>query len=203
MAVIHGEHEMTPDIMSESLRMYLCETDRHVTDKALRGEGLDKGDKHDFLDLLSRVNCHSIQKHVEVLHYVLCIAHKELIQEPKYALDTIASTAREGLQLLVPCPDAIRDMNDSKKPTPCKVIKLLDANPLHNEQRSALSYLKRFIKGLYDTMLKKFLRHVTGAEMICTQSWRGSFWLRCLFTYDLRCLVNFWLFTVEKGRFAS
>ena len=24
-----------------------------------------------------------------------------------------------------------------------------------------------------------------------------------LFTYELRCLVNFWLFTVEKGRFSS
>ena len=32
---------------------------------------------------------------------------------------------------------------------------------------------------------------------------RGSFRLRCLFTYELRCLVNLWLFTVEKGRFSS
>ena len=61
VAVIHGKHEVTPDIMSESLRIYLCETDRCVTDKALCVAGLDEDDKDDFLDLLSRVNCHSMR----------------------------------------------------------------------------------------------------------------------------------------------
>ena len=32
---------------------------------------------------------------------------------------------------------------------------------------------------------------------------RGRFRLRCLFTHELRCLVTFWLFSVEKGRFSS
>ena len=54
---------LTPDIMSESLRMYLCDTDQHVTDKALCGDGLDEDDKDDFFYLLSRVNCHSVPKH--------------------------------------------------------------------------------------------------------------------------------------------
>ncbi|KAI0211055.1 hypothetical protein LSAT2_004164, partial [Lamellibrachia satsuma] len=154
--------------MSESLRIYLCETDRCVTDKALCVAALDEDDKDDFLDLLSRVNCHSIPKHDAVQQYVLRTAHKELTQEPEYAIDSIASTPREGLQLLLPCPDGIRDMFDGKKPTPRKVIKLLDANPLDNEQGSALSYLKRFIRRLDDTILKKFLRHVAELELPST-----------------------------------
>ena len=102
VAVIHGEHEVTPDIMSESIKMYLCETDRCVIDKALCGDGLDEDHKDDFLYLLSRVNCHAIPRHDEVWHYVLSIVHKQLIEEPKCALDAIASPAREGLQLLLP-----------------------------------------------------------------------------------------------------
>ena len=57
---------MTPDIMSASLRMHPCETERHVKDEVLCSDGLDKYDKEGFLDLLTRVNCHSIPKHDEV-----------------------------------------------------------------------------------------------------------------------------------------
>ena len=75
MAVIHGEHGVTPDVMSESLTMYLCETDRHVTDKTLCGDGLDEDDKDDFLDLLSRVSCHSIPKNTMMYGITFLASH--------------------------------------------------------------------------------------------------------------------------------
>ena len=61
-------------------------------------------------------------------------------------------------------------MYDSEKPTTRNVIRLLDANLANSEEAAAFSYLKQLIRRLDGPMLKKFLRHVKGAEMLCTQS---------------------------------
>ncbi|XP_038065173.1 uncharacterized protein LOC119735517 isoform X2 [Patiria miniata] len=169
-AVIYGEGEVSADMLVNSLRMYLSETDRRVVDKALHGQPLDSDDQDDFLDLLGRVNCHSLPSKDEIRPMVISIAHKELIQEPKYALDAIASVAGPGLQIRIPNPAALQEMYSSKMPTPRKVVKLLDSSPVNPEQASALAYLKQFIKSLDDRLLRKFLRHVTGSEFICTKS---------------------------------
>lgn len=175
VAVIHGELNVSSDMLVESFRMYLSETDRKVVDKALSGQVLDEDDQDDFLDLLSHVDCKSIPKAEEMRHTVLRMAHKELIQEPKYALDAIAGAARDQLQLLLPDVQTVQEMYNSKTPTVRKVIKLLDCAPINKEQTDALGYLKQFIKGLDGGMLRKFLRHFTGADHICTPKIEVSF----------------------------
>jgi hypothetical protein len=106
------------------------------------------------------------------------MAHKELIQEPKYAMDAMADTARERLQMLLPDAEALHVMYSTKAPTTRKVIKLLECqteSDMTKEQSDSLGYLKRFIKGLDDATLKKFLRYFTGADMICVPSIEVSF----------------------------
>ena len=175
VGLINGVSTVTPDILLQSLRKYLCNTDTQILDKALLGERLDEEDKEDLLHVLSRVKCHSIPSDDELRHIMISIAHKELIQEPKYALDCMASTARQGLQAVLPNVAAIKEMYESKTPTARKVIKLIHANPVNQDQSASLSYLKEFIKGLDQAMLKKFLRYVTSAEMICIQQIEVSF----------------------------
>ena len=161
MAMIHGELSMSSDMLIESFRMYLCNDDRKVVDHALAGETLDESEESDFLQLLSRVDCHSNPDQEGIRRAILSVAHKELIQEPKYALDEMARSASEGLQVLLPDVETIQMMYDSKKPTAKKVLKLLECTPQDKEQDSDL---KQCIKGLDEGMLKKFLRHFTGAE---------------------------------------
>ena len=177
VAIIYSETELSGDILLESLRMFLPSTDRKVIDKALSGITLDADDNDDFIDLLSRVNCHTIPSKDELLPVIISIAHKELIQEAKYALDAIAHSSRNGLNQLLPNIALLRDLYERKKPTARKIIKLLQSYPVGMEQTSALSYLKQFIKGLDDDerMLKKFLRHFTGAEVICTDQIQVTF----------------------------
>ena len=175
VAVIFGESALTSEMLLRSFRMYLGEADRNIIDTALNGEEMDDDSKDEFMDLLSRVDCHTIPDGDSVKETILGIAHKELIQEPKYAGDSIASTAREGLCLLLPDVDAIMKMYEAKKPTPRKIIKLLEADPQDREQSSSLGYLKQFVRGLDDSMLKKFLRFLTGAEVICTSTIRVAF----------------------------
>ena len=147
VAVIQGESKVTSEILFDSFRMYLGETDMRVIDSALNGEELDDDSKEYFLDMLSRVDCHTIPDKDSVRPAILSIAHKELIQQPKYAVDSIASTAREGLRLLLPDTDAIKRMYEAKRPTARKVTKLLKAEPQDKDQSSSLGFLKQFIRG--------------------------------------------------------
>ena len=66
-------------------------------------------------------------------------------------------------------------MYESKRPTTRKVIKLLHANPVNQDQAACLTYLREFIRGLDPAMLSKFLRYVTSAEMICVEQIEVTF----------------------------
>ena len=170
VAVIFGESNVNADMLYESLRMYLSESDRRVVDTVLAGGELDRDDRDDFLDLLSRVNAHAVPSDEELKPTILSVAHKELIQEPKYALDAIANVATESLKSFLPTPESLSEMYSNKKPTARKVIKLLECNPMSKDEASVFSYFKQFVKGLNGMLLRKLLLFVTGAEIICTPS---------------------------------
>ena len=174
-ALIYGESEVSANMLVDSLRMYLSDTDRSVVDKALMGADLDDDEMDDFIDLLSRVNCHSVPANDETRPMIINIAHKELIQQPKYALDAMTCVAGQALKSMFPQQEILHEMYTSKTPSTRKVIKLLNCSPQTREQAAALSYLKQFIKGLDDRMLKKFMRHVTGSEFICIEQIEISF----------------------------
>ena len=156
----------------EKIILYHCkfisESDSKLVIQALKGDTLDEVDQEDFLELLSRVDCHHIPTSDNIRHTPLSMARKELIQQPKYALDAMAETARAGFSLLLPDIDALHTMYASKKPTSRKVIRLLDCTATTKEQTAVYGYLKDFIKGLDEVALRKFVRFVTGAEVICT-----------------------------------
>jgi hypothetical protein len=143
VALICGESQLTPAILLDSYRNYISQPDRDVLDSALRGDVLDEDSKEDFLDMLSRVDCHTIPKGEEVRPLVLSISHKELIREPKYSLDAMANIARAVMCTLLPDAEAICQMYESKTPTPRKVIKLIVADPQDLDQSNVLTWLKQ------------------------------------------------------------
>jgi hypothetical protein len=51
-----------------------------------------------------------------------------------------------------------------------RVLNLIRAEPTSNSQRAVLSFLKRYIRGLDDEKLTKFLRYCTASTMICVES---------------------------------
>ena len=153
--------------MMESFRFYMNETDGRVVERALDGQILDDEEEDDLQELLARVDCHSIPKGDALAQMVLKVAHKVLIQQPKYALDEMGKAARGRLSMVLPDINDIKCMYTSKKPSCRKVLRLLQSNPMNAEQDAVFSYLKEFIKGLKEPVLKKFLRFVTGAEIIC------------------------------------
>jgi len=165
--ILRGEEAVTSDDLLSSFLEYIAPIEKEVVEKALKDELQDEDDKEDFLDLLSRMDCKTIPKPDEVRATVLNIARKELIQIGKYALDAIASTSRDELLLKLPNVQSINDMYDSKIATNRKVDKLFQPQETGLVQDKCLGYLKKFVKGPDGPALKRFLRHVTGADMIC------------------------------------
>ncbi|RXM36481.1 hypothetical protein EOD39_11771 [Acipenser ruthenus] len=136
-------------------------------------------DDHDeLLEILSRMGCHTVPSLDDMKGTILQVAHKQLIQEPKYALDIMSNIIRSTLQMFLPDVSAIVALYEV---TVKGVLKLIEAevqNAAQNKtlqmfcevqnaaQNKTLNFLKQFICSLHDERLQKFLRFVTGAEMI-------------------------------------
>lgn len=51
---------------------------------------------------------------------------------------------------------SLQELYREKKPTPKKIIKLLDANPQNEPERMALDHLKRYIRSLDGQAVSQF-----------------------------------------------
>ena len=82
----------------------------------------------------------------------------------------MASSATNGLRVKLPNVSSIEQLYEASKPTPRKVIKLFQCNPVSKGEEQALGFLKQYVRGLGETSLRKFLRHSTGAAMLCVSA---------------------------------
>ena len=144
-ALVHGEHAVPPHMLMEAYKAYVSPLDGEIICKAIRGE-MDNDDRDDLFDILARADCHSIPSGDNMRETILKAAHKELVQTPKYALDAMAVTAQESLQLLLPNIESIRALYEEAKPAPRKVIRLINATPTSRGEEQALGFLKQYIE---------------------------------------------------------
>jgi hypothetical protein len=163
LALIHGESAVMPDTLLDSFMNYLSPLDKDVLIKALAGN-MEQFERDDFIDMLSRFGHHTVPSTEDMKAVILQLAHKQLIQEAKYALERMADVAREKLMLYFPNPACLTEMYAAKTPTPRKVATLLHANPTTKEEDRSYTFLKLFIRGSDSPMLQKFLRFVTGSD---------------------------------------
>jgi len=99
---------------------------------------------------------------------IIQIAHKVLLQEPKYALDAIRSVSGE-FQIILPNIVSITAMYEDLKLNISKVISLLRATPMTKEENASIAFLKRFIQGRNKDQLKQLLKLLTGWDVICVE----------------------------------
>ena len=145
--MVHGDNSVDNHILMESYRNYLGPTDAEIIDKALNNN-LTEEDRDDLLNILSRAECHTIPSNDEMKDALRAMAHKELIQSSKYALDILAKVAKRGLLLLLPTVTHVLDMYEAKKPSIKKVLKLLECEPVDRPQKKKLGFMKQYIKSL-------------------------------------------------------
>ena len=164
---LFGEETVTGDMYFDSFMKYVSKTEAHLIERIL-SDSLSLDDE-EVVDFLSAFECKRLVTKENFRDVIIEIAHKELVQKPRYASDC-------WLDVLYPLKSFLTSVDDlfqiykSLYPTPSKVCKLIKADPQNSTERESLSYLKRWIKGLDENVLAKFLRFSTGSDVILCEA---------------------------------
>lgn len=125
----------------------------------------------ELLDILSSYKCFKNPTKENISMIVSQLAHQELIQKPRY-ISNCWSTLFQELKALPQFSSLgnLKQLYDTKKPSPKKVVKLLNGSPSTDSERQTFEYLKRFVKTLPENSLKSFLQFTTGSDLLVTTS---------------------------------
>lgn len=164
-ALIFGEHAVSADLLFESLLLYLSQCQRDLVTAALMNK--DSENQDELLDLLDQMGVKEVPSPDTLKAVLLQLAHKKIIQQPKYALDNMSAVAGQALRAILPTTSKVHDMYNDKKPTCAKVLKMIKAFPSTSAERQALGFLCQYIQELDEVGLRKLLRFVTGSDIIC------------------------------------
>jgi hypothetical protein len=169
-AVLFNEEEITKDLMIDSFLCYISSDERNLVKEILTNEKLTDEQNEEWKDFLERFGSRKIPKVEERMDVILELSHKEMIQVCQYIIDSWKEPFKEidafGKFTTV---EDLKQLYEKSTPTVKKVLGLIEATPSSNPQRDALSSLKRYIRGLDDEKLVKFLRFCTGATIICIE----------------------------------
>ena len=107
----------------ESFLAYLTSDERELVNLSLNGK-LDKEQENEWLDLLERFNWETVPKAKQVKDVVLEIAHKEVIQTPRYIVDSWSTpfSAFHRFRQQFSSTDCLLEMFARGKPTNKKII---------------------------------------------------------------------------------
>lgn len=166
---LFDENSISEDFLFESFLLYVANDEAEVLQKCKTGE-FDPCDE-DLLDLLSSYKCYRCPTKENILQIICQLAHQELIQKPKYISNcwkpiVVSLKGQSEFMSL----EAMKQLYEAKKPTTKKVIKLLVATPSDDAQRNCLDNLKRYIKSLNESSLKRFLQFTTGSNLVTVRS---------------------------------
>lgn len=166
VALIFGESEVSDDVLFESLLLYVSQPDRALITAALK-EDLSEEERDELIDLLDRLDVTALPTQQNLKGILLKVAHKQLIQKPRYASEKMSFIAGSSLRDAFAGPQDVLHMYEDKKPTTKKLLKLLHASPSSQSENQSLRFLQQYIRGLDDAGLRRMLRFVTGSDVIC------------------------------------
>ena len=175
-AVLFGEHSVCQETLLNSFLLYLNKTERDLVKTALERK-LSADEKEDFLEMIDRFGSKIIPTMENMREEVLKMAHKEIIQKPKYALEKIAEICRSEITVQIPNEESLMEMYEAKKPTIKKVLRMIShVNPVTPAENQCLQFFKQYIKAQESQKsLEKLLRFMTGTDIICVEKIEVTF----------------------------
>ena len=162
---LFGEESMTSDFLLSSFKLYISEDERETLQRCL--EETIEDDNDDVLDFLSNYKCYRNPTRQNILQIVSELAHQEIIQKPRYAMNCWAPILKPMTFL----PDfqsvvTLENLYEVKRPTAKKILKLIKSEPVTDQERQCLDHLKRYIRSLQGKSLSLFLQFITGSDII-------------------------------------
>ncbi|XP_049930770.1 uncharacterized protein LOC126408977 [Epinephelus moara] len=168
VALIFGESEVSDDVLFESL-LYVSQSDRNLITTALK-EDLSEEERDELIDLLDRLDVTALPTQQNLKGILLKVAHKQLIQKPRYASEKMSFVAGSSLREAFASPQDVLHMYEDKKPTTKRLLKMLDASPSSQAETQSFRFLQQYIRGLDEAGLQRILRFVTGSDFTCQQN---------------------------------
>ncbi|XP_028409486.1 uncharacterized protein LOC114532099 [Dendronephthya gigantea] len=169
---LFGEDTVTEDMYLDSFMKYVSKTEAHLIERVLSNSL--STDHEEVVDFLSAFECKKLVTAANFREVVIEIAHKELVQKPRYVCDCWMDVLYP-LKSFVTTRDALFEIYQSLYPTAAKVCKIIKADPQTSAERESISHLKRWIKGLDENALAKFLRFSTGSDVILCEAIKITF----------------------------
>ena len=173
--------DVSPRQLIHSFMEFLAKEDAEVVKKALDvldGDGDNLiFESEELLDVLEEFKCRTRVSKKNTYSIISELAQQELIQKPFL----MTACWKESFTMLVQhhclnSKENVLKLYEGLKPTPKKVISKLRCNPQNDPERDSLSFLKKFVKGLEDSRLKKFLKFVTGSDELIVDSIEVTFY---------------------------
>lgn len=159
--------ETSSEVLIESFKNYVSADERQLLLTALEGNEEAIYSSDDMLDFLDVFKCRSALTKNNAKEIVMEIARQELIQKP-YIMAACWSKSFDELKSHpeFSSEKSLGDLLERVQPNAKRVINLLEVNPSDDAERDIIGYLKRYIKGLDSANIKKFLRFLTGSDII-------------------------------------
>lgn len=159
---LFGDEALTDDLLLDSFRFYLSSEERNTLDECFAGR-LSPNDG-EILDLLSSFKCYRNPTEENLKEIILELAHQEIVQKPRYVTNCW-SPIFTILKKLIKTSDDLSKSYQERKPTPKKVVQLLEANPSSDAEKCCFDHLKGYLKSL-EGNISTFLRFVTGSDIL-------------------------------------
>ncbi|CAJ1060762.1 uncharacterized protein LOC119794643 [Xyrichtys novacula] len=175
LACITGIESVDTDILMSSFLNFLPPIERSAVENALRGR-IEEGDQEDLLDLFTRMGSHFLPPENSMKSAIEIMAHKAILQEPKYVIDCF-STPMSLVKLKLPDKKSVLSLYESKKPTGKRVMQMLETTKvvLSQREQATLNHLQRYVKNADEAKAEKILRFCTGSSVICVEKIMVSF----------------------------
>jgi hypothetical protein len=170
--VFYDEALVTVPMLLSSFKCYVSKHEAEIVEQALSKDiPLDSKDLKDFL---SNFDCRRVASLHNIHDIIMELAHKELIQKPKYVSDCWSDIIAK-LKLYFPTIEDLVAFYKSHEPTNAKVVDMLHADITNDGEREAFNHLKKYVRGLEKSKLYAFLKFVTAADIIITDKIQVSF----------------------------
>lgn len=126
--------------MFDSLMLYLSQSERDLLSTALIFVGDEEEER---LDLMDCMGVRTVTTQDNLTAVLVQVAHKQIIQHPKYALNNIAEVARPILRKFSP---SVQDMKMLYEDMKLKVIKMITVFPANSAENQSLRFFHQHIR---------------------------------------------------------
>lgn len=175
LACCHGVSSVDEELLMMSFANFLSVDERASVAKALEGS-MDETAEEDLLEVFSRMGSHCLPSKDNLRAAILTMAHKALLQEPKFIIDCFYSSIHNAVPTLI-TKDSIMELYESKRPTNKKVAQMIkpSSENLNPQEQTALNHLLRYVRSVDQRKLEIFLRFCTGSTVLCKDTIEVTF----------------------------